>query len=80
MYWAGFQQASMWKEFTDAGQLKYQFLDTVTYMKPFYAIRAFGGFLFLTGAIVMLYNLFMTVAKGKLVANEDAEAPALQKE
>jgi cytochrome c oxidase cbb3-type subunit I/II len=49
-------------------------------MKPFYAIRAFGGFLFLTGAIVMLYNLFMTVAKGKLVANEDAEAPALQKE
>ena len=79
MYWAGFQQASMWKQFTDAGQLKYQFIETVTYMKPFYAIRAFGGLLFLTGAIVMLYNLFMTVAKGKLVANEDAEAPALEK-
>jgi cytochrome c oxidase cbb3-type subunit I/II len=79
MYWAGFQQASMWKQFTEAGQLKYQFIETVTYMKPFYAIRAFGGFLFLTGAIVMLYNLFMTVAKGKLVANEDAEAPALEK-
>ena len=43
MYWAGFQQASMWKQFTDAGQLKYQFIETVTYMKPFYAIRAFGG-------------------------------------
>src|SRR5262245_18977650 len=27
----------------------------------------------------MMYNLFMTVAKGKLVANEDAEAPALEK-
>ena len=79
MYWAGFQQASMWKQFTDAGQLKYQFIETVTYMKPFYAIRSFGGFLFLVGAIVMMYNLFMTVAKGKLVANEDAEAPALQK-
>ncbi|HEX6171310.1 MAG TPA: cytochrome-c oxidase, cbb3-type subunit I [Chitinophagaceae bacterium] len=79
MYWAGFQQASMWKQFTDAGQLKYQFIETVTYMKPFYAIRSFGGFLFLVGAIVMMYNLFMTVAKGKLVPNEDAEAPALEK-
>ena len=79
MYWAGFQQASMWKQFTEAGQLKYQFIETVTYMRPFYAIRAFGGMLFLTGAIVMMYNLFMTVAKGKLVSNEDAEAPALEK-
>jgi cytochrome c oxidase cbb3-type subunit I/II len=49
MYWAGFQQASMWKQFTDAGQLKYQFIETVTYMKPFYAIRSFGGFLFVAG-------------------------------
>ncbi len=79
MYWAGFQQASMWKQFTDAGQLKYQFIETVTYMKPFYAVRAFGGMLFLVGALLMMYNLFMTVAKGKLVANEDAEAPALEK-
>ena len=79
MYWAGFQQASMWKQFTDAGQLKYQFIETVTYMKPFYAVRAFGGMLFLIGAMIMMYNLFMTVAKGKLVANEDAEAPALEK-
>jgi len=79
MYWAGFQQASMWKQFTEAGQLKYQFIETVTYMKPFYATRAFGGTLFLFGAILMMYNLFMTVKQGKLVANEDAEAPALQK-
>ncbi|HEV8270451.1 MAG TPA: cytochrome-c oxidase, cbb3-type subunit I [Chitinophagaceae bacterium] len=79
MYWAGFQQASMWKQFTDAGQLKYQFIETVTYMKPFYAIRSFGGFLFLVGAIVMMYNLFRTATKGKLVSNEDAEAPALEK-
>ena len=79
MYWAGFQQASMWNQFTEAGQLKYQFLETVTYMRPFYAMRSFGGLLFLVGAIVMMYNLFMTVKKGSLVANEDAEAPALEK-
>jgi cytochrome c oxidase cbb3-type subunit I/II len=80
MYWAGFQQASMWKQFTEAGQLKYQFIDTVIYMKPFYAVRAFGGALFLVGAIMMMYNLLMTMRKGVLVANEDAEAPALAKE
>ena len=79
MYWAGFMQASMWKQFTPSGQLKYQFLDTVTFMKPFYAIRGFGGALFLTGAIVMMYNIFKTVRRSKLVADEAAEAPALEK-
>ncbi len=79
MYMAGFMQASMWKQFTPSGQLKYQFLDTVTFMKPFYAIRGFGGALFVTGAIIMMYNIYKTVRKSTLVANEAAEAPALEK-
>ena len=79
MYWAAFQQASMWKQFTESGQLKYQFLETVTYMRPFYAMRSLGGILYLSGAIIMLVNLFKTIGKGTLVANEDAQAPALEK-
>ncbi|MEN9702524.1 MAG: cytochrome-c oxidase, cbb3-type subunit [Bacteroidota bacterium] len=79
MYWAGWQQASMWKQFTESGQLKYQFLETVTYMAPFYAMRALGGVLYLSGAIVAMVNIFKTIGKGTLVANEDAEAPALEK-
>jgi cytochrome c oxidase cbb3-type subunit I/II len=79
MYWAGWQQASMWKQFTESGQLKYQFLETVTYMAPFYAMRALGGLLYLSGAIVAMVNIFKTIGKGTLVANEDAEAPALEK-
>ena len=79
MYWAGFQQASMWKQFTESGQLKYQFLETVTYMAPFYAMRALGGVLYLSGAIIALVNIFKTIGQGTLVANEDAEAPALEK-
>jgi len=79
MYWAAFQQASMWKQFTESGQLKYQFLETVTYMAPFYAMRALGGILYLSGAIIMLVNLFKTIGKGTLVANEDVQAPALEK-
>lgn len=79
MYWAGWQQASMWKEFTPTGQLKYQFLETVTYMRPFYAMRSLGGLLYLVGAILGMVNLFKTIGQGRLVANEDAEAPAMEK-
>ena len=79
MYWAGFQQVAMWKQFTPSGQLKYQFLETVTYMAPFYAMRALGGTLYLTGAIIGMVNYFKTIRQGTLIANEDAQAPALEK-
>ncbi|GAB4092828.1 bifunctional cbb3-type cytochrome c oxidase subunit I/II [Flaviaesturariibacter terrae] len=79
MYWAGFMQASMWKQFTPSGQLKYTFLETVTYMRPFYAVRGLGGALFISGALLMVYNLIKTVKQGSLLANEAAEAPALEK-
>ncbi|MFZ9661457.1 MAG: cytochrome-c oxidase, cbb3-type subunit II, partial [Chitinophagaceae bacterium] len=80
MYWAGFKQSLMWKEFTEAGQLKYQFLETVTQLHPFYALRAFGGILFFIGALIMVYNLTATIRKGTLLADEEAEAPALENE
>ncbi|MBS1732888.1 MAG: cytochrome-c oxidase, cbb3-type subunit I [Bacteroidetes bacterium] len=79
MYWAGFTQSSMWKQFTESGQLKYSFLETVTYLKPFYAMRSLGGALFLVGVLLMIYNLVKTVKSGKLVANEDAEAAPFEK-
>lgn len=80
MYWAGFTQSSMWKQFTESGQLKYSFLETVTYLKPFYAMRSLGGTLYLVGAFIMIYNLYKTVKSGKLIADEPAEAPALLKD
>ncbi|NDC76780.1 MAG: cytochrome-c oxidase, cbb3-type subunit I [Chitinophagia bacterium] len=79
MYWAGFKQSLMWKEFTDAGQLKYPFLETVTQLRGFYAMRAFGGTLYLIGSILGVYNLFQTAAKGSLLADEPASAPALER-
>ena len=79
LYWAGFTQSSMWKDFTESGQLKYTFLETVTYLKPFYAMRSFGGALYLVGALIMVYNIYKTVKAGKLVADEAAEAAPLQK-
>jgi len=80
LYWAGIMQSLMWKEFTPEGQLKWQFMDTVTKMAPFYAARAIGGTLFLVGAVMMAYNIIKTVKQGSFVAEEEAEAAALTKE
>ena len=78
LYFSGFTQGLMWKEFTPEGVLRYpNFLETVIQILPMYMLRALGGALYLTGVIVMTYNLAKTMLAGKLVANEAAEAPAL---
>ncbi|WP_207491914.1 cytochrome-c oxidase, cbb3-type subunit I [Aridibaculum aurantiacum] len=79
LYWAGFTQSMMWKTFTEEGQLKFQFLETVTHILPMYMTRSVGGLLYLVGVFIMIYNIYKTVAAGKLVANEAAEAPPLPK-
>ena len=74
MYWAGFTQSLMWKEFTEDGFLANKnFLDTVTKIMPMYRIRMVGGIIYLSGVILMTVNLFKTVAIGKIVANEPSE-------
>ncbi len=79
MYWAGFEQSIMWKNLTPEGQVKFQFLVTVKNIIPLYITRSLGGALFLVGAIMMVYNLVKTIAKGSFVANEAAEAAPLAK-
>lgn len=76
MYWAGFTQSFMWKEFTEEGFLKYpNFLETVTALKNLYLLRGIGGTLYFTGVIVMTYNLIKTATQGNFIANEPSEAP-----
>ena len=80
MYWTGFTQSLMWKEFTPDGFLMYpNFLETVKQLAPMYALRSFGGLLYLTGFIVMLYNIFQTMKAGDFLAQEPAEAAPLEK-
>ena len=80
LYWAGWTQSLMWKEFLPEGVLKYgNFLDTVTQILPMYALRALGGTIYVGGVFLMCYNLIKTVKSGELEANEAAQAPALEK-
>ncbi|RNL56066.1 cytochrome-c oxidase, cbb3-type subunit I [Pedobacter jejuensis] len=78
MYWAGFTQGLMWKEFTPDGLLKYpNFLATTLQIIPMHILRSIGGAMYLAGVIAMAYNLAKTMLGAKLVANEPAEAMPL---
>lgn len=79
LYWAGFEQSTMWKAFNEEGGLKFSFIETVTSIIPMYVARSLGGLLYLVGVFVMVYNIVKTVKSGKLVANEEAEAAPLSK-
>jgi cytochrome c oxidase cbb3-type subunit 1 len=61
MWVSGILQGLMWRAYTSLGFLEYSFVETVEAMHPFYVIRALGGLLFLTGALVMVWNLWKTV-------------------
>ena len=62
MWVAGIMQGLMWREYGDDGYLVYAFSEVVSAMFPMYLIRATGGLLYLSGAIVMVYNVWMTLA------------------
>jgi len=61
MWISGIMQGLMWRSFDDFGNLQYSFVESVAAMHPFYAMRALGGACFLTGMLIMCYNMFMTV-------------------
>ncbi len=61
MWVAGITQGMMWRAYDEQGALAYTFVESVAAMHPYYMMRAFGGLLFFSGAVVMLYNVVMTV-------------------
>jgi len=69
MWVSGIMQGLMWRSYDSLGFLQFSFIETVEAMHPFYVIRAFGGVLFLTGALIMAYNLYRTT-KGDIRAEE----------
>ncbi len=77
MYFAGFTQGQMWKEFLADGRVAYEFIETVHQIVPMYGARAIGGTIYIIGAVVMLVNLVKTIKAGSFVEEEEASAPAL---
>ena len=71
MWVSGIMQGLMWRSYDQLGFLQYSFIETVVAMHPYYVIRALGGVLFLSGALVMVYNFWRTI-RGDVREEEEA--------
>lgn len=72
---AGITQGMMWRAMDAEGRLMYpEFIETVTRIVPLYWVRAFGGLLFLSGFLLMAYNIYKTIqlAPAKKLADTKA--------
>ena len=71
MWVAGITQGLMWRDYNEVGFLKYSFIEIVSSLHPYYLIRAIGGICYLSGFLVMVYNVYMTI---RCIPQESSEA------
>ena len=73
MWAAGITQGLMWKALDADGQLQYgNFMDTVLQLMPFYWIRLIGGLMYLSGLLLMVYNIAKTVMSAPSASTSNA--------
>jgi cytochrome c oxidase cbb3-type subunit 1 len=73
MWIGGIMQGLMWRAVNADGTLTYAFIESVQAMHPFYVVRFLGGVFFLSGMLLMAWNLYRTVKGARPV---DAAVPA----
>ena len=61
MWVAGITQGLMWREYGADGYLVNSFAETVAALHPMFLLRAFGGLLYLAGAVIMTANVWLTI-------------------
>ena len=66
MWVAGITQGLMWREYGADGYLVNSFAETVAALHPMFLLRAFGGLLYLAGAVIMTVNVWKTIAGSPL--------------
>ena len=64
MWVTGIMEGLMWREVDDQGFLVNSFADTVAAKFPMYVVRGMGGILYLSGALIMVWNMWMTIKGG----------------
>lgn len=61
MWVNGIMQGLMWRAVNEDGTLTYSFVESLEASHMGYLVRAIGGAIFLTGMLIMAYNVWMTV-------------------
>ena len=75
MWVAGIMQGLMWRATNSDGTLTYSFVESVQAMHPYFIVRFLGGVFFLTGTVIMAWNIWKTI-KGAKPATATIPAPA----
>jgi cytochrome c oxidase cbb3-type subunit I len=75
MWIAGVMQGLMWRAVNADGTLTYSFVESLEATYPFYFVRLLGGLLFLSGMILMAFNVFKTVV-GSNITDVEVAQPA----
>jgi cytochrome c oxidase cbb3-type subunit 1 len=70
MWVSGVTQGLMWRAVNADGSLAYTFIETVAAIRVYDVIRVGGGVIFLFGALLMLFNVTMTIRQGSAAIPE----------
>ena len=76
MWVNGIMQGLMWRAVNEDGTLTYSFVEALEASESGYFVRFLGGVIFLTGMLVMAYNVYMTVRQKEAVAQDNTAAQA----
>jgi cytochrome c oxidase cbb3-type subunit 1 len=76
MWVSGIMEGLMWREVDAQGFLVNSFADTVAAKYPMLVVRGLGGVMYLAGALIMCYNLWMTVRAQPRKSAASGMAPA----
>jgi len=72
MWVNGIMQGLMWRAYNEDGTLTYTFVDSLVASHAGYVVRLLGGAVYLTGMLVMAYNVWMTTRRE---AEQPSRAP-----
>jgi cytochrome c oxidase cbb3-type subunit 1 len=70
MWVSGVTQGLMWRAVNPDGSLAYTFIETVAAIHVYDVIRVVGGVIFLSGTLLMLWNVAMTIRQGSAAIPE----------
>ncbi len=70
----GILQGLMWRAYNADGTLTYSFVESVEASYPGYIVRFIGGAIFLSGMLIMAYNVYKTLQSD----DKTSEAPVIQ--
>ncbi|BBB26440.1 cytochrome-c oxidase, cbb3-type subunit I [Amphritea japonica] len=76
MWVNGILQGLMWRAVNADGTLTYSFVEALEASHPGFFVRALGGAFFLTGMLLMAYNVWQTVRKDSTAPAADASTQA----